>query len=309
MTANNVVQSDKILFRRILIATDFSDASRNALRYAAAIARNHGARLYVVHVVSSIGYRMVGADAEIQAAELAARELKELWSKLARSDHPTPVEPALIVRRGEVCGQLEDLIHREQIDLVVVGTRGRTGLSKIVLGSVAEDIFRKVSCLVLTVGPSSDGDWPLREVGAEKAILFATDFGDASLRALPYAVSIANRSHSKLFLLNVTKLVTQMDPTQKFDNTLGVVEQGLRESGMKRLKELIPHDLQVDHEIRVTSSLPVDGILSEAANSAAGLIVLGLHRKSLFVPTGHLPSSIAYEVVLRAQCPVLTVRS
>ena len=252
---------------------------------------------------------MVGVDAEIQAAELAARELKELWSKVGGSDQLSPVELALIVRRGEVCDQLEDLIQKEQIDLVVVGTRGRTGLSKVVLGSVAEHVFRKVSCPVLTVGPSSDWDWPQREVGAEKAILFATDFGDASLKALPYAVSIANRSRSKLFFLHVTELATQMDQAPMFGNTPEVVGQGFRESGMKRLKELIPEDLKVDYEIRVTSSLPVDGILSEATNSAAGLIVLGLHRKSLFVPTGHLPSSTAYEVVLRAQCPVLTVRS
>jgi nucleotide-binding universal stress UspA family protein len=310
MKLNNVVQSDRILFRRILIATDFSDASRNALRYAAAIARGHGARLYVVHVVSSVGYRMAGADAEIQAAELAARELKELWSKLCGSDLLAPAKLALIVRRGEVCDQLEDLVQKKQIDLVVVGTRGRTGLSKVVLGSVAEDIFRKVSCPVLTVGPSSDQDWAQREVGAEEAILFATDFGDASLKALPYAVSIAHRSRSKLFLLNVTEPPdTQMDQAPNFGNTLEVVGQGFRESAMKRLKKLIPDDLKVDHEIRVTCSPPVDGILGEAAHSAAGLIVLGLHRKSLFVPSGHLPSSTAYEVVLRAQCPVLTVRS
>jgi nucleotide-binding universal stress UspA family protein len=80
---------------------------------------------------------MVGVDAEIQAAELAARELKELWSKLSGSEQPSPVELALIVRRGEVYDELEDLIQKEQIDLVVVGTRGRTGLSKMVLGSVA----------------------------------------------------------------------------------------------------------------------------------------------------------------------------
>jgi nucleotide-binding universal stress UspA family protein len=309
MTGNNLMQTDSSEFRRILIATDFSDASRNALRYAAAIARNHEARLYVVHVVSSVGYRMAGVDVEIYAAELAARELKELWSRLGGIDQPSPVELELIVRRGEVCDQLEDLIRKETIDLVVVGTRGRTGLSKLVLGSVAEDIFRKVSCPVLTVGPSSDWEWPQREVGAEKAILFATDFGDASLKALPYAVSIAHRSRSKLFLLNVTKLDTQIDQTPIFGNTLEVAGPGFRESGMERLRELVPDNPRVDYEIRVTSSLPVDGILSEAAHSAAGLIVLGLHRKSLFVPTGHLPSSTAYEVVLRAQCPVLTVRS
>jgi nucleotide-binding universal stress UspA family protein len=309
MKIGEAVQMNGIPFRRILIATDFSDASRNALRYAAAITRNHGSRLYIVHIVSSVGYKMVGADAEIQAAELAARELKELWNKLGGGDQSSAVELTLIVRRGEVCDQLEDLIQSEQIDLVVIGTHGRTGLSKVVLGSVAEDIFRNASCPVLTVGPSSDWDWPRREVGAEKAILFATDFGDASLKALPYAVSIANRSRSKLFLLHVAKLVTQTDQTPMFGSALERAEEECRESSVKRLKELIRDDLQIDHEIRVAFGLPVDRILGEVASSAAGLIVLGLHRKSRFIPSGHLPSTTAYEVVLGARCPVLTVRS
>lgn len=111
----------EIWFKRILVATNFSDASQNALRYAAAIARHHGARLYIVHVVSSLGFKMVGPDAEVEAAELAARELKEHWGKLSGTGER--VELALIVRRGDVCDELEDLIQNEEVDLVVVGTR------------------------------------------------------------------------------------------------------------------------------------------------------------------------------------------
>src|SRR5437016_9935940 len=127
---------------------------------------------------------MVGPDAEVAAAEVAARDLKQLWGKLGAADESRGIELALIVRRGDVCEELEELVEKELIDLVVVGTRGRTGVSKVMLGSVAEEIFRKVSCPVLTVGPNSAWDWPQREVGAEKVILFATDFGDAALKAL-----------------------------------------------------------------------------------------------------------------------------
>lgn len=302
-------QSKEIRFKRILIATDFSDASRNALRYAAAIARHHGARLYIVHVVSSVGYRMVGLDAEVMAAELAVRELKELWGKLGGTDESRPVELSLIVRRGDVCHQLEELIQKELIDLVVVGTHGRTGVSKVMLGSAAEEIFRKVSCAVLTVGPNSAWDWPQREVGAEKVILFATDFGNAAFKALPFAVSIANRSRSKLILLHVDKPLPQTDPTPIFGQSLDRVEEEIRAASQQRLAQLIPEESPVESELRVRRGLPVDAILSEASKSAAGLIVLGLHRKSLPVPSGHLPSTTVYDVVIAAQCPVLTVRT
>jgi nucleotide-binding universal stress UspA family protein len=133
-------------FKRVLIATDFSDGARKALRYAAAIARKYNARLYVVHVLSSIGYRMVGDDAEIQASELATRELKQLWNQFAGSNDrsESDIEVVLIVRQGDVLTEVQDLISKENIHLVVVGTHGRSGLPKVMLGSVAESIFRHV---------------------------------------------------------------------------------------------------------------------------------------------------------------------
>ncbi len=301
--------ANAIRFKRVLIATDFSDASRNALRYAAAIARNHEARLYIVHVVSSVGYRMVGPDVEIQAAELAARELKELWAKLGGSSPSSEFELSLIVRRGEICAQIEDLVEKEQIDLLVVGTHGRTGLSKVMMGSVAEETFRKASCPVLTVGPVSSWSWPQSEVGKEKVILYATDFGNASLKALPYAISIANRSGSKLVMLHVARFVGRADPMSIYGHTLDAVQEETRQGCMQRLKAQVPDNLKIEPELRVSFGVPADRILAEATATEAGLIGLGVHHKSLFASAGHSPSTTIYELVMNAQCPVLTVRS
>lgn len=309
MSVEVAARTKPIQFKQVLIATDFSDASRKALLYAMAIARYRCARLYVVHVVSSIGYKLAGPGAEVLAAERAPRDLNELWRRFGGDNQNSRLEPVLIVREGEVSTQLEDLIEEEHVDLAVVGTHGRTGLSKVAMGSVAEDIFRKVTCPVLTVGPRSASDWPERGLGAERAILFATDLGDASLKALPYAVSVANRSRSKLILLHVAKFLNESKPTLIFGKTRDAAEQAQREASLRRLQELKPNDLRIEPELRVTFSLPVDGILSEAARTGAGLIVLGLHHKSLLVPAGHLPSTTAYGVVIGAQCPVLTVRS
>jgi nucleotide-binding universal stress UspA family protein len=309
MYSKSAALSELIQFRHILIATDFSDSSRKALRYAAAIARFHGARLYIVHVLASIGYRLV-RDEEVQAAELTIRDLRQFWNKLGDNDEFRPIELTLIVCEGEVSVVLEDLIHKEHIDLVVLGARGRTGLSKVIFGSVTENIFRKATCPVLTVGPSSSPDWPEREVGAEEAILFPTDFGDASLAALPYAVSVAKRSHSKLILLHVVESVPHAEGTSISGNVVdSAAEEELRRVGVQRLKHLIPNDLRLEPELYVEFGRPVDAILKEAARTGAGLIVLGLHHKSLFPPPAHLPSSIAYGLAIEAKCPVLTVRT
>ena len=190
--------------------------------------------------------------------------------------------------------------------MIVMGTHGRTGFPKLTLGSVAENVFRKASCPVLTVGPNSPADWPEREMGAEKAILLATDFGDASLAALPYGASIANRSRSKLVVLYVNRPVPESPANSVFGDE--TVSEELRYAALQQLQKLLPGDLGIEPELRVTAGLPVDGILSEAAGNSAGLIVLGLHRRSLLVPAEHLPST-AYGVVIQARCPVLTVRT
>jgi nucleotide-binding universal stress UspA family protein len=298
------IQEDSrtIQFNRILIATDFSDASRNALRYAAAIAGFNGAKLYIVHVVSSFGYTIV-PDAEAQATKLAARDLEGLVNNL---NDALAVEVALIVRQGDIAAALNEAIREEKIDLIVLGTHGRTGLSKLMLGSVAESVFREMSCPVLTVGPNSPVGWPERELGAEKVILLATDFGNASLAALPYAESIANRSRSRLVVLHVNGLVPESPTTSLFGDE--TIAEELRYAAVQQLQEVLPKDLGIKPELRATVGVPVDSILSEAAGTSAGVIVLGVYRRSLLVPAGHL-SSTAYGVVLQARCPVLTVRT
>jgi len=279
---------------RVLVATDFSDASLNALRYSAAIARYYAARLYIVHVVSSLGYKLAGPGADVLAAEDATRDLRELWNRVAGNGERIEVE--LIVRRGDVTAVLSDLIREERIDAIVIGTHGRTGFMKVAMGSVAEGIFRNSTCPVLIVGPNSSSDWPERQLGAEKAILIALDSRDASLKGLPYAASCASRSHSKLVLLHVAEPVPATVPSIA-GNRFTPGEEDLGRAVRQRLADFQGTDLSFESEVRVTYGLPVDDILSEAARTAAGLIVLGfstslfLYRLSTCAPPLSIRSS------------------
>ena len=99
------------------------------------------------------------------------------------------------------------MVGRHAIDLIVLGSHGKHGLKKLVLGSAAEQIFRHADCPVLTVGPKVVAPGP-GEV-AFKHILFATDFSAGSLRALPYALSLAEENQARLALLHVTPLVPE----------------------------------------------------------------------------------------------------
>src|SRR5208283_2435253 len=192
-----------IHLKSVLIATDFSEASEKALRHALAIARHYGAKLYLVHVVSSLGFTLVGPEAVNLATQIVSRDASELENRLVQSGALAGLRHEVIVTQGNVWDQLGKIISHEQVDLVVIGTHARRGLGKLLLGSVAEHIFRHAECLVLTVGPGSLQDSPVDGSRAVRPFLFATDFSGPSIRALPYAISSANHFGTKLVLLHV----------------------------------------------------------------------------------------------------------
>ena len=104
---------------------------------------------------------------------------------------------------GDVWKVLSRLIGEHDVDLILVGTHGRTAARKLLMGSVAEKIFRQATCPVLIVGPNVPG---MKNGGRQfQRILFATDFSKDSLAALPYAVSLTEEDQSQLALLHVVE--------------------------------------------------------------------------------------------------------
>jgi nucleotide-binding universal stress UspA family protein len=118
-------------------------------------------------------------------------------------ESPDGLDREFILCYGGVWEELQAIIFQKQVDLVVVGTHGRRGIENVPLGSVAERIFRDATCPVLTVGPYSYRESRVDLTGEIRTYLFATDFGEASLRALPRAVSLANQTKARLILLHV----------------------------------------------------------------------------------------------------------
>src|SRR5271165_988085 len=155
MKAIEVSSHAGISLKNVLFATDFSGASEAALPYAAAISLRYGSHLHMVHVMSALSYitpsKPVGVltvESMRQAALEDARErMKNLTSQIETVPHHT------YIREGEVWDTLADIIKTHDIDLLVLGTHGRVGVEKFVLGSKAEEILRSATCPVLTVGP------------------------------------------------------------------------------------------------------------------------------------------------------------
>jgi nucleotide-binding universal stress UspA family protein len=296
---NAVATKTRIALKNILFATDFSPAAEAALPYAIGLAKQYGAKVHGLHVRFPATYPIVGPEAlpvVLQAAEEQARfEVQQLHEMLASVPHEVTVV------EGDLWPALSEIVNQQKADLIVMGTHGRTGMTRALLGSAAEETFRKAAVPVLTVGPHVSRNTERRL--AMKQILFATDFSPESLAALPFAVSVAQEHQSNLTLLNVTGKTEVGE----------LVHAGqYAESTLRRLQALVPAEAEMwcEPKCRVEQGPEAEKILEVALALGADLIVLGVRAPQGGVgATTHLLRSIAHQVVANAQCPVLTVRA
>jgi nucleotide-binding universal stress UspA family protein len=145
-----------MVIRHILAPTDFSQYSKTAVAYAFEFAKAFGAKLSLLHVVEMPPYPVEGYAPPSLAAtyleELERQAAEEISRLLADADAAT-VEVARLVVMGTAYRTIIDTAEAEQVDLIVMATAGRTGLSRLVMGSVAERVVRTASCPVLTMRP------------------------------------------------------------------------------------------------------------------------------------------------------------
>lgn len=278
-----------VQIRSVLVATDFSAGSDAALHHALALARQLNSKIVLAHVQAPNSFAAAGVPA---AGPDPAQQPRAQLKALVRSGIFEDTEPEVLVGTGATWDTLARMIQENSIDLMVLGTRGRTGLGKLLLGSVTEQALRSAPCPVLSVGPR------LAETAGPRTqfqrIVFATDFGPESLTALPWAIYLARESQASLSLLHVIDFA---DGSPQY-----------RGEVLRRLEELVPHGegqgLQLQYAVE--TGTPAEGILKFANERGADLVVLGVHH--LAPLAGHRPDTPAYHVVREALCPVLTVR-
>ncbi len=287
-----------VQLRNILFATDFSPAAAQAIPYIKKIAKQYDASVTALHVRPPVVNPMTPPGtwpADIEAAKAE----DERRRKQILGDFPG-IRTELLVGEGSIQSCLNEAIQKSSTDLVVIGTHGRTGLGKLLLGSVAEEIFRTVPCPVLTVGPHSDPSHGA--AGKFREILCATDLSPESQSATAFAVSLAEEFQTRLVLLHVIPnleaydLVSAADVTTSSENLLHKIISPEAEARCKP-------------EYFVEGGDPAEKILEFARMRETDLIVLGVRpEKGVPGAATHLPTATAHKIVSQATCPVLTVR-
>jgi nucleotide-binding universal stress UspA family protein len=296
----NIVVGARVTLKNVLYLTDFSQPSEAALPFAISVAREYEAKVYAFHVVIPAVYTYT--TPELTAAALEAQdEAAQLNMQRVEAQLTGLPHESILVRGTGIWPPLEREIKDRAIDLIVLGTHGRTGAQKLLLGSVAEEVFRRSRVPVLTIGPAEHG-------GAHKAakfrrVLLAMDFTEESLAAAPYAISMAQENQARLVLLHVMK-EPETVPTDR-------AAEDAMSSALFQLHEIVPAsaELWCKPEAVVQFGNPADQILKVAKDRDADLIVLGVRDPHGFMGAAtHLERTTAHKVVAHSTCPVLTVR-
>jgi nucleotide-binding universal stress UspA family protein len=278
-----------VSFGNILFAMDFSPTSLLAFPFAAQIALHYGGKVFVVHVAPEKDQDTVSKQKSLVHKLQSA--LEESLNGSSRSLTQIPHE--FLFDHGSICSRLLAAAENHEIDLIVIGTHGWHGVTKLLRGSTAEEIAHVATKPVFTVGPkiSRGPDF--------KHILYATDFLPAATHALPYAISFAQNYRADLLLLHVNDWNSRETPMEARPKTSAYFHQYLGKYG----KEWLHPDVIVDF------GPTVDRIVEHAVVRNVDLIVMGLHHQDKIKAgiAAHLPGSTAYDVVSQAYCPVMTV--
>src|SRR6266853_628386 len=225
-----------INIERILCPVDFSEFSIGAYRYASSLAQQYGARLFVQHVVELWGYPYASfvatADVYVQSCRRLLTEGEEELRNFLKSHEQNGIYPECVIRVGMAADCILSLADEQTTSLIVMGTHGRRGFDRLMLGSVTERVIRKAPCPVLAVRkPAHDFvvSGKQQDTVHLSRILFCTDFSENSQRAMDHAISLTEEYNAELTVLHVLEDVP--DSARMADVIAPTTE---------RLKKLLP---------------------------------------------------------------------
>lgn len=288
----------------VLCPVDFSDTSRRALDHAAAFANWYGARLTVLHVVPRLAV-LEGAPAILTDAERAA--IGTTLDRFVAVVPPGVPVRTLIVESLEVHREIAAQARATGADLVVLGSHGRSGLSRLVLGSVTEQALRITDCPVLVVTASAGDPAPAAPVRFQR-IVCAVDFSAESTAAVGYALALGQENDASVALVHAISPIPVVSE-QQLSPAIEQVAHRLSEEHacLRQLRTMVPDSVQdfCHVELVVRTGAADDVILAVAKERQADLIVTAVRARgplslALFgTTTGH--------VVRATPCPLLVV--
>ncbi len=283
-------------FQRILIATDFSAASKAAFRTALDACVKLGASLTILHVFeySEIAPPETGGLL-IEMQGLREKCQEDLY-ELCRESGSAGIKCEAILENGVASVSILETIDAKQIDLAVLGTNALHGFERLVFGSTAETVLRKAPCPVLTVGPRVKNC--ADTVQPDGPVVFATDFDFTTMHAIRFAACFSNLTNSPLHCVHV--LPRTLEAGAQCEIVPAIMAEALQQLAAESGVVIAPPICATTFGSEISYA-----VVDYARHHNAKLIVLGVRQASLLA--SHVPEHITYRIITEANCPVLTM--
>ena len=286
-----------LTIKKILCPVDFFPASDAAVNYAAGLAANYDAEIYLLHVITPIaagGYEYAIDTTEIikSMEDRSAQEMNELRAKVRAAGVIAETE----LRVGDVYEEIKWVIGALKPDLIVMGTHGRRGVERWFIGSTTEKLLRHSPVPLVTISAAGEKSFAAPRF---RRLLVTTDFSEGTPDALAHAFSVAQENESQVTLLHVIHDVS-VDMSGKYQDSL---LNGVR----KQLEDLVPTEARnwCDIVTRVETGVPYRIILRTLEDEKIDLLVMNIHGKGMLDRA--LLGSTAERVVRAASCPVMLI--
>jgi nucleotide-binding universal stress UspA family protein len=285
--------------RRILCPTDFSEFSDIAFRYAVSIAQHYRSKLFVEHVVESWQHpeaAFVPAHYYVEFRSHLLHKGEEELQRFVKNHANNGIRPESVVEQGIAADAILALAEAQEVDLIVMGTHGRRGFDRLMVGSVTERVLRKASCPVLAVHRPSRDFLSLREQDPIRLnrILFCTDFSENSRQALSHALSLTAEYNAELTLLHVLKDIPGSS----------IIDEAI---AMEQLNNLIPPEKLKAGTIRsmVRKGSAYEQIIQFSLETRPDIVIMAVRGRGAL--NAAVFGSTTYRVIQLGPCPVLAV--
>ncbi len=248
--------------KRILCPVDFSDQSGTALKLAGGLARPFDAELVVLHA-QRLEAPVYFTTSQMQAlkAQLrrSARAARTYVTDFVTQHLPDDLRRSIVIVEEEPVAAILRVAKESEAGLVVMGTHGRTGLTRVRLGSVMESVLRQISIPVLTVGP---GIKPAASLAIIRRVLCPVDYSTLAESAFAHARALAKKTNAELVVVNIVEDIAK--------------DQSLDEA-RRALCDWVGPEAREHCSVRevVRQGASAEQIVAEAKSSSADLVVLG----------------------------------
>lgn len=293
--------------RKVLHPTDFSRCAGHALPHTLHLAEMYEAELHLLHALvlheadpSTLSHRLP----DVEELYLVLEEHAQTQLRTAIEEHGEAnfTIKSAQVRAISAAGAILDYAAENEIDLVVMGTHGRRGLRRLLLGSVAEEVVRLAPCPVLTVPEREERNSPSKI----ERIVVPVDFSEHAELALAYAVELARAYGAQLHLLHVVDEVVYPDFYPPIIPSGGSITEELRDQSLQKMRRLLTAHEPADAAVHVRAGRAAPEIAEFAKEHDADLVVIASH--GLTGISHVLLGSVTEQLVRRATCPVFTVK-